>query len=457
MISLVGLPLFGYHESLAAKRPALTASPRFEENYSFLRSPHTDQDFFDPIKYVSFGPDPMPYLSFGGEVRERYEAFIKNPLFGITRLKSDTYLLHRSLVHVDAHFSESFRSFIQLGFHDVKGKRGTVTATERSKTDIQQGFLEARWPGLKNKSMFVRVGRQEMPLGSQRLVSARDGPNIRQSFDAVRSTLTYGASKATFFIAHPVNIKQHSFDDDSDYSQDFWGAYLTTPVTGTLDSDIYYLGLHRKNARFAKGIETERRHSVGTRLFSATKTYDFNIEAVYQFGTFGVMRIQAWTFASDLGYSFSDTFLKPRLGLKANIASGDKNRKNNVLGTFNPLFPRGSYFTENSLVGPANFMDLQPNITLKLKKGLTLNFGSDVLWRQSTQDAIYRQPTVVVPGTSGKGKRYTGAQHFILSNWQINHHMTLTATYVYFKVSDAIKSVGGGDSQYLGAWANFKF
>jgi hypothetical protein len=97
MISLVGLPLFGYHESLAAKRPALTASPRFEENYSFLRSPHTDQDFFDPIKYVSFGPDPMPYLSFGGEVRERYEAFIKNPLFGIRpslRLGAGIRVLH---------------------------------------------------------------------------------------------------------------------------------------------------------------------------------------------------------------------------------------------------------------------------------------------------------------------------------------------------------------------------
>jgi len=63
---------------------------------------------------------------------------------------------------------------------------------------------------------------------------------------------------------------------------------------------------------------------------------------VYQWGSFGRGEIRGWMVASDTGYTFPSLPLKPRLGVKANIASGDEEPADQDLQTFNHLFPKGS-------------------------------------------------------------------------------------------------------------------
>lgn len=437
-------------QAWAADRPVLNANPRYEENYAFLADSSKQTDIFDPIKYIPFSDNT--YLSLGGEIRERSENFQNNPVFGLNGLGHDNYLLQRTLLHADLHVTPYLRSFVQLGFHDVYGKDGAVTGTERSKFDVQQAFVQGNWGDIT-----LRAGRQEMPLGSQRLVSFREGPNIRQSFDAVRGIYTKGKRSITAFASRPVAIDAESFDDASDHSQTFVGVYAVTPITDTFATDIYYLDLNRDDARFAQGTADERRHTIGTRLWSSKTALDYNVEWVYQWGGFGAAEISAWTAASDTGYTFKALKWQPRIGLKADIASGDKNPNNADLNTFNALFPKGAYFTENALIGPANFIDLQPNITLKPVENISVNIGADILWRENTADAIYRQPNIPIAGTAGNTDRYTGTQAFILSTWQINPHASFTATYVHFDVGDAIEDTGGGDSEYIGAWATYRF
>jgi len=441
----------------ADERPAITANPRFDETYTFLSDPAKQSDFFDPIKYIPLGSDPESYISLGGEVRERYEGFVKNPLFGLNHLSSDDYWLSRTLLHAEVHFNENFRSFVQLGYHNVFGKEGAVTATERSRFDVQQAFAEGDLPLGDSQKILLRAGRQEMPLGSQRLVSYREGPNIRQSFDALRGIYTNGPFSLTGFASRPVKIEPDSFDDTADHAQFFDGLYLVTPVTGNMHADLYYLDLSRDNAKFAQGTADERRYSAGTRIWDNKSTLDYNFEFVYQWGTFGQGDISAWTAASDTGYTLKQKPWQPRIGLKADIASGDRNKNSADLNTFNALFPKGAYFTENALIGPANFIDLQPNVTVKPRADVSLNFGADVLWRQTTQDAIYRQPNIPIAGTAGEAGRYTGTQSFVLGTWQANPHLSLTGTYVHFSVGDAITRAGGKDDDYVGAWVAYKF
>ena len=68
---------------------------RFDEDYSCLTNPAARTDWFDPIKYIPLrSDDPLWYLSFGGELRERFEGNY-DPNFGIGGLGSDSYLLQR--------------------------------------------------------------------------------------------------------------------------------------------------------------------------------------------------------------------------------------------------------------------------------------------------------------------------------------------------------------------------
>ena len=44
--------------------------------------------------------------------------------------------------------------------------------------------------------------------------------------------------------------------------------------------------------------------------------------------------------------------MNPRFALRASIISGDRDREDADLNTFNPFFPKGNYFGESSTLGP---------------------------------------------------------------------------------------------------------
>jgi hypothetical protein len=355
------------------------------------------------------------------------------------------------MIHADLHVDD-FRTFIQLAHHDVYSKEGAVNATERSHVDIQQVFAQYILP-----QGWVRFGRQEMAFGTQRLVGYREGPNIRQSFDGIRLNRQWRRTKADFFLTRPTEIKPDHLDDKPDDQQLFWGVHTTTMLTDRDAVDLYYFKFDRDRARFAAGIADEHRHSVGARLWNKNHSVDYNVELVYQSGRFGSDSIRAWTASSDTGYSPANMVWRPRFAVKSSIASGDSDLNDNRLQTFNPLFPRGAFFTENALVGPANFFDIHPSIALKPSASLTITPSIQFVWRQDTADAVYRQPSIAVPGTAGKAGRYTGTQFQLATSWRATAHTELNLAYVHFDVGDAIKAAGGNDSNYLSSWVSFRF
>ena len=54
---------------------------------------------------------------------------------------------------------------------------------EEHRLDIEQGFVALVEP-VADGTLKVRLGRQQMGFDLQRFVAVRDGPNLRQSFDA---------------------------------------------------------------------------------------------------------------------------------------------------------------------------------------------------------------------------------------------------------------------------------
>src|SRR3974377_698913 len=62
----------------------------------------------------------------------------------------------------------------------------------------------------------------------------------------------------------------------------------------------------------------------------------------------------------------------PGIGVRADIASGDEDPHNQDLPSFTPLCPKGAYFSEAGLIGPVNFIDLNPCIDLHPAQHATL-------------------------------------------------------------------------------------
>jgi len=141
--------------------------------------------------------------------------------------------------------------------------------------------------------LTFRLGRQELAYGSSRLISAREAPNVRQSFDGVKAILNLGGWRVDAFAVKPVRTKTGAFDDDPDPDQKFWDSTLWLQFPGCRVEMLTLLPrLDRNNAHFDQGTAHEIRHSLGTRIWGRKAEWDYNFEFVYQFGTFGSGDIQ---------------------------------------------------------------------------------------------------------------------------------------------------------------------
>jgi hypothetical protein len=298
-----------------------------------------------------------------------------------------------------------------------------------------------------------------MAYGSQRLISVRESPNNRLAFDAIRLLAKLNAWQADVWLGQPVETDRGLFDDQRTSAVTFWGAYATGPVDVIpgLRADFYYLGLIRENAGFARGTAEERRHSLGTRLFGKRGALDWNFEFVGQFGTFGNADILAWTTSSDAGWTLAGTPGKPRIFLRSDIASGDHGGA--TLGTFNPLFPRGAYFNEASLIGPQNLMDLQPGADFSLTRSLKLTTSCDLVWRESLDDGVYGVALnlQVPPGASRE--RFVGTFPSVSLAWQAQRQLNFILNYTACLFGDFVKQSVPTQSNgnYVSLVATFRF
>ncbi|ACH39883.1 hypothetical protein Gbem_2880 [Citrifermentans bemidjiense Bem] len=230
------------------------------------------------------------------------------------------------------------------------------------------------------------------------------------------------------------------------------------PAATKTKADLYYLGYYNGNAGFDQGQAKETRHSVGARLWRAEKPLDYNFEFLYQWGSFGDGEISAWTAASDTGYSAADLPFSPRFGLKADITSGDKDPNNPDLQTFNPLFPKGAYFSENGLIGPANFIDVNPSVVFHFLKNLTVTANWDFFWRESTRDGTYNNAVVLVRSGKSSSARYVGSEPQVQCEWNVQRHVSLVAIYAHFLAGPFLRESGPGDDvDYFTTWVTYKF
>jgi hypothetical protein len=416
---------------------------RYEEDYTFLREARQRTDVFDPIKYLPFTPDGRLYLSIGGEIRARYE-YTHNPAWGQDPQDAHGVFLQRYVLHTDLHVANAARVFVQLLSALADGRAGGASPVDEDALDLQQAFLDLRFPTGGMGTLTLRGGRQELAFGSGRLVDVREGPNVRRTFEGGRILLQIPAWRVEGFVMRPVEDERGVFDDGSRTSQALWGVYSvgTLPHLSFGSMDLYYLGFQDDQALYAQGTGAETRHSLGLRLWGTPGPWDYNGEFVYQWGTFGPGDIQAWTVAASTGYTWTAGPWLPRIGLSTNIASGDRNATDSDLETFNPLFPRGSYFSETALLGPRNFFNVQPSLMLTPHASLSLTLDVNWFWRLQTTDGLYSPSGQLLRTADSSTARFVGSNLAVKIAWQLQRHVTIAANYEHFFPGTFLRETG---------------
>ncbi len=147
---------------------------RYDEDPSGLADPATSAGPFDAVKHVPLGADPDVYVSFGGELRQRFE-HLGDEAFGLPLPRNDDDLRQRSLFHADLHLGPNVRVFAQVGDHRAFDRSDPLRPTDANDGDLQQGFVDLAAPLGGGGQATLRVGRQEVLLGSGHAASAVGG------------------------------------------------------------------------------------------------------------------------------------------------------------------------------------------------------------------------------------------------------------------------------------------
>ena len=420
---------------------------RYEEDWSFLRDPSRRTEPLDRLKYIPLTADGWAWLSLGGELRARYE-YTHDPVWGQDPQDEHGVLLQRYTLQTDLHLGSDLRLFVELLSALADGRAGGGSPVDENEFAVQQAFIDLSVDVVPEVRATVRLGRQAVSLGSGRLVDVRAGPNVPRSFNGGRAFANLpNGWRVDGLVARPTDIQPGIFDDEIDDSQALWGVYAAgrrwALPTGL---DAYYLGYHNADATYQQGTAMETRHTLGLRVWGERAGWDWNWELIGQWGTFGAGQIGAWSLATDTGYTWGSIPWTPRLGLSANVASGDRNPADRDLQTFNPLYPRGTYFSELALLGPRNFYNLHPSLAVSPHPRLVLTADVDFFWRLETTDGVYSPSGQLLRGGAGSQARYVATELSVTATWQATRSVSLTAIYSHSLAGPFIRETGPSEA-----------
>jgi hypothetical protein len=431
-----------------ASPPAYTQL-RYDENYGYLKNPAARKDPIDKFKYIPLDEPGDPYLTLGGELRDRYENF-HNYVFGNGPQDPNGYNLLRVMLHADLHFSPRVRVFVEGIDATEQGRFGGPRSSDVNRQDFYQAFVEGTFPLGANTSLTLRGGRQAIAFGAQRLIGASDFTNVRRTFDGLRGTWTMPGNKLDAFYVRPVRVRPDQADDDVPGTS-LAGIYDTWTVPGAFAQaktklELYALHATRQSITFNQSTAGETRDTFGVRVSGNPKPFDYDLEADYQAGRFNGCATQAYSVAAIGGYAFANAPFAPRAFLGFDLASGGSRSRPG--DTFDPLFPSGhDKFGIIDALGRQNIIAVHPGCTLTLLKKpgaeqLTLLAQYGRFWRQNAQDAVYTSSGSVLRTGSGSRARTIGDELDLQVNWELDRHIGAYAGYSCLHPGDFIAATG---------------
>jgi len=433
---------------------ALAPPSMFDVDFRYLDDPaNTQVSLSDPLKRIRLGEDWL--FSTGGQVWWRHQTEVSSRLTGT----NNTFDLLRTSIYADLWYRDRLRAFVQFSDARVFGEDLPRGPLDEDHHDFQNLFVDLKLGRLQEKNVYLRVGRQELLYGSQRLISTLDWANVRRSFQGVKAFRTGEKLDVDLFWVQPVNsLNAHanSIDADhrsdwnwSDTDQNLFGLWTTYRPQKNHFIDGYYLMLDNDNRKSALGIERMpfTIHTLGSRYYGDFNQFLWDVEVMFQTGNQDGNTIIAGSSSVGVGYHFKDLPMNPTLWAYYDFASGDDDPDSGSRTTFNQMFPFGHFYQGWSDVsGRQNIHDIGAYVGFWPTKWLVARLQYHHLMLHSTDDALYN--IVGVPyrrDATGDAGRNVGDEVSFILNVHVSSYSDLLAGYAHLFPGRFIRRTGSSD------------
>ena len=271
------------------------------------------------------GAQASNQVTFGGQVRPRFES--RTPVDG----SWNSFTSMRVRAALEARLEGNVRVFVQL--QDVRffgEENNTLSDYRADNFDLHQGFVElTEVPSLGG---VLRVGRQELALGEQRLVGVVNWAQQGRSFDGLRYTApSSGRMRVDVFA---MKLREDPLGTQ-DWESSFAGAYGTLPIGDAGSLDVY--GLLTTDSRENNGGEL----TFGGFWKGVAGPIDLRIEGNLQTGERNGTNVSAYMVGVRAGAQIHQSATAT---LWYDYLSGDDDPDDDEIGVFNTLFATNHTF-----------------------------------------------------------------------------------------------------------------
>jgi len=306
------------------------------------------------------------------DLRERYQSF-NNSNFN-SAVNNDRWEFDSRLyLKAKGDFGNGLTVFIQPQAVLIQNNTTGVGTQNLSQADLLQAYLQY------NVSDFgVRIGRQKLVYGDQRLLGHLGWKDVARTFDGVKAMYKTDAISFDVFAVHPSDIGAMTPTAAAPQGQSLvtWedrrliGAYATYTLAQESGIDTYFINWrHNQQAAIGKG---RNMHTYGARLFGNYNGFDGSAEAVIQSGTWATNVSQkASAYATKVGYTFD--FWKTRLGVEYDFSPGDDKKSAATHKDFVfPFHTNHAHYGEMDFFSWANMKDIRLSLKTSPVKGLAI-------------------------------------------------------------------------------------
>jgi len=339
------------------------------------------KDTFDLLKEISLGKNSS--VTLGGHIRVRGEQVTG---FRGNSDEDDEYLLSRLFLYSDFHLGKIIRFFLEGKSAFVMNRKIGLKNDDpfmADDLDIQQAFAELTF---YDQMITLRGGRQELNLGSGRLLHEFSWNNVQISWDGISAHFQKALWTLDLFNVWGVEIKKGKFNK-TDEDLYLGGIHLSAQVHEhhLMDGYVYFRQMDALEDRTTIGMHLHSTFWEG-RLF-------MDLEGAWQTGAeddqAGGRDIRAYMASLQAGWKFDVKDWDPvfRVGIDFATGTGDGSDQE----TFDPLYPNfHEEFGITDMISRRNILALYLTFSAQpVKDKFRFEFSAYFYKKAEKEDSLY--------------------------------------------------------------------
>jgi hypothetical protein len=375
-----------------------------------------------------------PWIAFGLEERLRWEGMYN----GSFRLHNDdTYVLNRSRLLIQIKPTDWLRIVGQVQDARAWGQNPPLQPPNTNRLDLKLAYAEFGDP--EKQAISVRVGRQLINYNNT-IIANSEWRDQGRSYDAVVTNLHVNRFRLGIFAASAVVPMDEGISHHQE-GNNIYGLYGGIDNPGVHNSRLEPFVLWRVNpsvtvetstSKTTTGHESEKAYGLRWKG-TAFQHFDYSAEGIWEIGSAATNSIHAWGTTAGLAYRLAALPWKPRLFTQYDYASGDKNSRDGVHGTFDTMYPTAhDRFGLSDQFGWQNIKAVRGGITIEPHHRWTLTAQWLDFWLASATDSLYNTSGgSIVRNLAGTAGNHIGQELDAYTWYELNRHVNVGCGFAH--------------------------